>query len=173
MVTVPVSFQYKDVKTHGIVRDEGGRKGEDVQVWVCLRLFHIPMLLFTSFEMHTMTLTEFPKAKICYFLVNSFMWNLILWDDYWATSSWTLHFLWLGLPPEVNPFSGGFLASHLDSNWMLLYEMSVDQLEPFIQHFVTWTGEHIRKRQINLTWFRNIFILFDFRDRQQVQCQVC
>ena len=30
MVTVPVSFQYKDVKTHGIVRDEGGRKGEDV-----------------------------------------------------------------------------------------------------------------------------------------------
>ena len=30
MVTVPVSFQYKDVSTHGIVRDEGGRKGKDV-----------------------------------------------------------------------------------------------------------------------------------------------
>ena len=33
MVTVPVSFQYKDVqgvKTHGIVRDDGGRKGDDV-----------------------------------------------------------------------------------------------------------------------------------------------
>ena len=33
MVTVPVSFQYKKmqgVKTHGIVRDDGGRKGEDV-----------------------------------------------------------------------------------------------------------------------------------------------
>ena len=33
MVTVPVSFQYKGmqgVKTHGIVRDNGGRKGDDV-----------------------------------------------------------------------------------------------------------------------------------------------
>ena len=33
MVTVPVSFQYKDVqgvKTHGVVRDDGGRKGDDV-----------------------------------------------------------------------------------------------------------------------------------------------
>ena len=30
MVTVPVSFQYKDVSTHGIVRDEGGRKGKDI-----------------------------------------------------------------------------------------------------------------------------------------------
>ena len=30
MVTVPVSFQYKDVKTHGIVRDDGGRKGDDI-----------------------------------------------------------------------------------------------------------------------------------------------
>ena len=33
MVTVPVSFQYKDVqgvKTHGILKDEGGRKGEEV-----------------------------------------------------------------------------------------------------------------------------------------------
>ena len=34
MVTVPVSFQYKDVqgvKTHGILRDaDGGRKGDDV-----------------------------------------------------------------------------------------------------------------------------------------------
>ena len=33
MVTVPVSFQYKDVqgvKTHGIVRDDGGREGDDV-----------------------------------------------------------------------------------------------------------------------------------------------
>ena len=33
MVTVPVSFQYKDVqgvKTHGIVRDDGGRKGEEI-----------------------------------------------------------------------------------------------------------------------------------------------
>ena len=31
MVTVPVSFQYKDVqgvKTHGIVRDDGGREGD-------------------------------------------------------------------------------------------------------------------------------------------------
>ena len=27
MVTVPVSFQYKNVKTHGIVSDDGGRKG--------------------------------------------------------------------------------------------------------------------------------------------------
>ena len=58
------------------------------------------------------------------------------------------------------PFSGGFLASHLDSNWMLLYEMSVDQLEPFIQHFVKWTGEHIRKRRINLTWFRNVCLFY-------------
>ena len=36
MVTVPVSFQYK-VKSHGIVRDDGGRKGDDVskeeKVW--------------------------------------------------------------------------------------------------------------------------------------------
>ena len=33
MVTVPVSFQYKDVqgvKNHGIVRDDGGRKGEEI-----------------------------------------------------------------------------------------------------------------------------------------------
>ena len=33
MVTVPVSFQYKDVqgvKTHGIVMDDGGRKGEEI-----------------------------------------------------------------------------------------------------------------------------------------------
>ena len=33
MVTVPVSFQYKGmqgVKTHGIVRNDGGRKGDDV-----------------------------------------------------------------------------------------------------------------------------------------------
>ena len=33
MVTVPVSFQYKGVqgvKTHGIVRDDGGRKGDDI-----------------------------------------------------------------------------------------------------------------------------------------------
>ena len=30
MVTVPVSFQYKDVKTHGIVRDDGGRKGPEI-----------------------------------------------------------------------------------------------------------------------------------------------
>ena len=27
MVTIPVSFQYKDVKTHGIVSDDVGRKG--------------------------------------------------------------------------------------------------------------------------------------------------
>ena len=27
MITVPVSFQYKDVKTHGIVSDDLGRKG--------------------------------------------------------------------------------------------------------------------------------------------------
>ena len=73
------------------------------------------MLLFTSFEMHTMTLTEFLSAKICYFLVNSFMWNLILWDDYWATSSWTIDILWLVFHPDVNLSSGNFLASHLDS----------------------------------------------------------
>ena len=30
MVTVPVSFQYKDVKTQGIVRDDGGRKGPEI-----------------------------------------------------------------------------------------------------------------------------------------------
>ena len=33
MVTVPVSFQYKDVqgvKTHGIVRDDGWRRGEEI-----------------------------------------------------------------------------------------------------------------------------------------------
>ena len=33
MVTVPVSFQYKGVqgvKTHGIIRNDGGRKGDDV-----------------------------------------------------------------------------------------------------------------------------------------------
>ena len=33
MVTVPLSFQYKGVqgvKTHGIVKDGGGRKGEEV-----------------------------------------------------------------------------------------------------------------------------------------------
>ena len=33
MVTVPLSFQYKGVqgvKTHGIVRDDGGRKGDEV-----------------------------------------------------------------------------------------------------------------------------------------------
>ena len=118
------------------------------------------MLLFTFFEMHTMTLTEFLSAKICYFLVNSFMWNLILWDDYWATSGWTIDILWLGFPPEANLFPGDFLASHLDSNWMLLYEMSVNQLEPFIQHFVKWTGEHIRKRRINLTWFRNVSLFY-------------
>ena len=28
MVTVPVSFQYKNIKTHGIVTDNGGRKGD-------------------------------------------------------------------------------------------------------------------------------------------------
>ena len=27
MVTIPVSFQYKDLKTHGIVSDDVGRKG--------------------------------------------------------------------------------------------------------------------------------------------------
>ena len=27
---MPVSFQYKDVSTHGVVRDQGGRKGKDV-----------------------------------------------------------------------------------------------------------------------------------------------
>ena len=33
MVTVPASFQYKDVqgvKTHGIVRDDGGKKGKEI-----------------------------------------------------------------------------------------------------------------------------------------------
>ena len=30
MITVPVSFQYKGVKTHGIVRDDGGKKGKEI-----------------------------------------------------------------------------------------------------------------------------------------------
>ena len=29
MVTIPVSFQYKDLKTHGIVSDDVGRKGSE------------------------------------------------------------------------------------------------------------------------------------------------
>ena len=33
MVTIPISFQYKDVKTHGIVSDESDRKGVD-QSWI-------------------------------------------------------------------------------------------------------------------------------------------
>ena len=35
MVTVPVSFQYKDVRTHGIVSDDGGLKaGETSKDWI-------------------------------------------------------------------------------------------------------------------------------------------
>ena len=38
MVTIPVSFQYKDVKTHGIVSDDVGRKGggksKDERDWI-------------------------------------------------------------------------------------------------------------------------------------------
>ena len=38
MVTIPVSFQYKDLKTHGIVSDDVGRKGgeksKDESNWI-------------------------------------------------------------------------------------------------------------------------------------------
>ena len=39
MVTVPVSFQYKDVKTHGIVSDDagerkGGEKSKEERNWI-------------------------------------------------------------------------------------------------------------------------------------------
>ena len=38
MVTVPISFQYKDVKTHGIVNDDeekkGGEKSKEERNWI-------------------------------------------------------------------------------------------------------------------------------------------
>ena len=82
MVTIPVSFQYKDLKTHGIVSDDVGRKGgeksKDESNWIKAvsglraeqRIFDeiqrhfsdIPCLLINGFTEHD--LIKVVKSKL-------------------------------------------------------------------------------------------------------------
>ena len=76
MVSVPVSFQYKDLKTHGIVRDDGENKGS--REWrkaafglraeqkifdeIQRQFSHEPCLLINGFSEHN--LIKVVKSKL-------------------------------------------------------------------------------------------------------------